>query len=108
MEHSPFQMLIVAQLVRNPPPFMEAKVYYRVHKRPATNSMEHSPFQMLIVAQLVRNPPPFMEAKVYYRVHKRPSPVPILNQIKPVHILPNYFLKIHINIILSSIPTSSE
>jgi len=35
--------------------------------------------------------------KVLYRIHKRPSPVPILNQLDPVHTTTSHFLQVHLN-----------
>ena len=46
--------------------------------------------------------------KVHYRIHKILSPILILSQIKLVHAPSSHFLKIHINIILASMPGSSK
>jgi len=53
-------------------------------------------------------PRTFLNPKLHYRTQKWPSSIRILNQLDPAHIPTNYFLNIHLNIILSSTPGSSK
>jgi hypothetical protein len=46
--------------------------------------------------------------KVHYRIHNCLLPVSILIQLNPVYTPTSYFLRIHINIILSSTPRSPQ
>jgi hypothetical protein len=46
--------------------------------------------------------------KVQSRIQKCPPPFPILSQIDIVHTLTSHFLKIHLNIILPSMPRSCK
>lgn len=66
------------------------------HKRPAQWS--------LVLQQLLSHI--LCNVKVYDSIHNSLPLIPILGRTKPVHALPTNFFKIHVNIILQSIPRS--
>ena len=53
-------------------------------------------------------PPILWNPEVHHRIYKSPSPIPILNQLDPIHVPISYFLKIYFNIILPSMPGSPK
>jgi hypothetical protein len=66
-------------------------------------------FEKLIVTQLVKKYPAFLwNPKVHHRVHKSPPLDPILSQPNPVCPINSYLPKVHLNVILSPTPRSSQ
>jgi len=70
--------------------------------------MEQSPSEANRFAASQEIPLIFWNPNVHYRINTCQAPVPILSQLDPVHTSTSHFLKMHINIILSSTPESPK
>jgi hypothetical protein len=74
-----------------------------------THSMQHSPSCEADWSSVSQEIPRILwNLKVHYRIHNCLPPVPILSLLNPVHAPTSHFLKIHLNIILPSMPGSSK
>jgi hypothetical protein len=66
-------------------------------------------FEKLTVTQLVKKYSAFLwNPKAHYRLHTNPPLDPKLSQLNPVRPIDPYLPKIHLNVILSTTPRSSQ
>ena len=74
-----------------------------------TNSKERSPsWEVNRSSGNQEFPRVLWNPRVHHRIHNSPSPVPIHSYINPVRASPTHFFKIHFNITLLFMPTSSK
>jgi len=74
-----------------------------------TYSMQQSPsWEANRFSARKESPRILWNLKVQYWIHEWPPLVPILSQLDPVHTPTSNFLKIHLNIILLSVPGSPK
>ena len=73
-----------------------------------TYSMDQSPWEANLFSASQEIPCILWNPKLHYRIHKCPPPVRFLSQLDPLHSTTSHFLKIHLNVILPTMPGSSK
>ena len=81
------------------------KLFYMLVTYQLTYSMEQSPsWEANRFAASQEIPLILWNQKDHFHIHRFPAPVPIQSQLDPVHTPTFHFLKMHLNIILPSVP----